>query len=106
MPWLDAQVPSGLWSLLPTVGPGVMGRASSVLSFGLSPPHPRSLQVAEPSVANCQVPWELPLEAGESLSLMEQESGGTEWGHLGPERIVPNKSEVLGAELAEQMKVQ
>ena len=57
-------------------------------------------------MVNWQVLWELPLEAGESLSLTEQESGGTEWGHLGLERIVPNNSELLGTELAEQMKVQ
>lgn len=37
---------------------------------------------------------------------MEPESGGTEGGHLGLGRIVPNNSELLGAELAEQMKVQ
>ena len=58
--------------------------------------------MAEPSVVNWQVHWELPLEAGESLSRMEQESGGTERGHMGLERIVPNNSKLLGAELAEQ----
>lgn len=39
--------------------------------------------MAEPSVVNWQVHWKLPLEAGENLSRMEQESGGTEgdiWG--------------------------
>lgn len=45
--------------------------------------------------------WELPLEAGESFFLTEQESEGTEGGHLGLGRIVPNNSELLGAELAE-----
>lgn len=58
--------------------------------------------MAEASVVNWQGHWELPLEAGESFSGMEQGSSGTEQGHLGLERIVPNNSKLLGVELAEQ----
>lgn len=110
MPWLGAWVPS-LLCLLPKVGPGMIGRSAflwllrgpSVPSFGAPlTALLRSLQVAKPSVTDARgVPFR-----GRRKFLMEPESGGTEGGHLGLGRIVPNNSELLGAELAEQMKVQ